>query len=348
MKKIEKIYKKLEEAKIQALLINSPSNFSYLTDSEYIDSYLIITPSKNYLITDKRFKFETELFKKEWEVIIDSDYFSSIKKIIKKEKIKYLGFEEKDLSFKEYQLIKEEVKLFKPVNILEEMRKIKTLQEIKRIKQAIKITSEIIEMVKRILSVGITEKRLCSEVNKFALLRGAQKLAFEPIVCFGENTAFPHAKPSFRRLSLNEVILIDVGVKFKNYCSDLTRVFYIGRIPKSFKKDFELVLEAQNLAFSLIREGIEVQMIDKKIRDFFKKHKRIRGVLHSTGHGIGIDVHEAPFLSVRSKEVLKENMVLTVEPGIYFKNKYGIRIEDIVLVKKKGAEILSEYIHKSI
>ncbi len=353
MRKLEKIYKKiykkLEEEKIDALLVNSDSNFSYLTDSEYIDSYLILTSSKNYLVTDKRFKFEAQYFsEKGWQVVINSNYFSSIEEIIRKEKIKYLGFEEKDVSFKEYQILKERVKVLKSVDVLEGIRKIKTPQEIRRIKQTIKITSEIIELVKEMLTPGITEKRLYADINKFALLRGAQSLAFEPIICFGENSAFPHAKPSFRRLSLNQMVLVDIGVKFKNYCSDLTRVFYIGRIPKSFRRDFELVLEAQRIAISLIKDGVEVAFIERKVREFFKKNKRISNVLHSVGHGIGIDVHEPPFLSIKSREILRENMVITIEPGIYFKNKYGIRIEDVVQVKKHKGEVLSEYIHKSI
>jgi len=347
VKRIKALLNKFSQYKIDAFLIESQSNKFYLTGKEF-EGFVLISFQGVYIISDARFSEEL-LSQKKFGVIITPFYFKELRKLIKKLKISHLGFEEKILAFKGYEILKECVKRMVPLqNILEEMRMIKDKEEIETIRESIRIISKCLEFIQEIISPGKTEKELASQLIRFMLLMGASNYSFFPIVLSGKNTSLPHGRPGNKKILLNEPILIDIGAKFRGYCSDLTRIFYLGRIPLIFKENFKLVKEAQDIAFKMIKPGMKISSIEKRVRDFFKKYRKNKFFLHSLGHGIGIDVHEHPFISQYNDLELREGMVFTIEPALYFAGKFGIRIEDIVLVNKRGVQVLSDYIHKSI
>ncbi|MCX7661853.1 MAG: M24 family metallopeptidase, partial [Candidatus Omnitrophica bacterium] len=162
----------------------------------------------------------------------------------------------------------------------------------------------------------------------------------------GPNSSYPHHISSERKIQNNEPVLIDLGVKFKGYCSDLTRIFFLGKIKLLIKSFYNLVKEAQDIALRNIKPGVCISLIERKVRSFFKRKGMTNYLYHSLGHGIGLEVHEAPRINLKNTQELKEDMVFTVEPGLYRKRDFGIRIEDIVLVTKNGCEVLSGALDK--
>ena len=188
----------------------------------------------------------------------------------------------------------------------------------------------------------MTEKDLSIEIEKFLRIKGDNDIAFNSIVASGKNTIFPHHYPTDEPIGKNHC-LIDLGSKYKGYCADLTRLIFYSKMSTIFKKVYNIIKKAQDLSIQKIKDGITAGEIDKIARDYITKQGFGKYFIHGLGHGIGLSVHEPPYLQPNNKQVLKEGMVITIEPAIYFKNTFGVRLEDMVLVQQKKGEILSEY-----
>ncbi|MCA9405762.1 MAG: M24 family metallopeptidase, partial [Candidatus Omnitrophica bacterium] len=191
---------------------------------------------------------------------------------------------------------------------------------------------------------GKSERDIYEHLEKFIK---AHKVgfSFSPIVASGPNAALPHAKITDRKFKANDVVLVDMGIDVKGYKSDLTRMFFLGKIPELVKTVHTHVDTAKNLAIETIRSGISVAKVDQQARKYLEKNKLSKYFGHALGHGVGLEIHENPRLSQKSREILEEGMIVTVEPGVYLPNKFGIRLEEMVLVTKSGCEILSDNIH---
>jgi len=344
--RIDRLRNRLKRKGINAIILSHPANVSYLTGFQTEESYLFVNESESLLITDFRYLAEYKNILKNSEIQIietDKSLIHSLKKINKRIGIKNLAFEEKYLNFFLYRELKKIFvkKLVPTKEIVEYMRAIKDKEEISLIKKAISITMDTFRYIKKILRPGIREIELAAEIERYIRIKGATQASFDIIVASGPNSSFPHAKKTNRKLCNNEPILVDLGVDFQGYKSDLTRMFFLGKMSTLFKRVYNIVETAQKLAKKAIRSGIPLEYIDKKARGFISQKGFGDCFKHSLGHGVGLEIHELPKIAPKNKKKLKNGMVLTLEPAIYLNNKFGVRIEDMVLVTPNGAEVLS-------
>ncbi|PMP68275.1 MAG: aminopeptidase P family protein [Thermodesulfobacterium geofontis] len=360
IKKIEWIRKFLEKNNLSAFLFTSFPNIFYLTQFRSSNAFIIIMPQKNYFLTDARY-FEMAKNKlKDWEVIlIENDTFSFFKKIIKKLKIKNLGFEKDGITYDFKEKLKIKGIRFKGFNgVLKDLRIIKDEEELKLLKEGIKKTDQVYREIVKFLREEIfskikelTELRLRGILISKIFELGGEGESFPAIIASGKNSAIPHWESSHNKIKINAPLLIDMGIVWKGYCTDFTRTIYLGKPHSEFKNFYEIVKTAWYKGFEKVKSGIPVSEIDKTIREYFRDKGVDKFFLHATGHGIGVEIHEPPriyyketFAKKRKKdeEIIKDGMVFTIEPGLYFPNKFGIRLENMVFVEKGKGEIYSE------
>jgi Xaa-Pro aminopeptidase len=224
--------------------------------------------------------------------------------------------------------------------LVEGLRQIKDNNELQKIKKAIMITLAAYRYIQKFLKPGIREIEIVGEIERFIHRHGARACAFEIIVASGPHAAYPHHVTSNRKLQNNEMVLIDMGVDYQGYKSDLTRTFFLGRIKPLANKVYTIVEQTQSHVVKLIRPGILSRELDAAARQYIWRQGYGPFFSHNLGHGVGLEIHEAPFLSSKSQTQLEAGMVFTVEPGIYLAGRLGVRIEDMVLVTDKGAQVL--------
>jgi Xaa-Pro dipeptidase len=220
-------------------------------------------------------------------------------------------------------------------------RMIKTEDEIERIGKACRIASRVADEIPEILKIGMTEKGIAAEIDYLGKSYGADGAAFNTIASFGPATALPHYQPGDRKLKKGSIALFDFGVLYRNYCSDITRTFLTKPINRSMARIYEIVAEAQSAAIDSIRPRIRAKKVDLAARNVIDEAGYGKQFIHSTGHGLGISEHDPGTIAEKSKDVLRENMVITVEPGIYLPGKGGVRIEDDILVTHSGNRSLT-------
>jgi Xaa-Pro aminopeptidase len=338
---------KISLENLDALLISSPVNITYLTGFREAEGYLLVSRGMRPLyFTNFLYRYEAEKLP-DCDICINTagDIFKLIAEMTRKLALKRLGFEAKHIPFLEYRKIKHflskyNIDFVKTADLVEGLRKIKTPQEIIYIRESISITLQALRFAQEIASAHITEKELSIEVEKFLRLKGDNQTAFPTIVASGKNSAFAHHICGQAKLNRN-FFLIDLGARHYGYCADLTRVFFWGKMSTLFKKIYDIVQKAKDLSIKNIRDGTPAKKVDLSARKYIEKKGFAKYFGHGLGHGVGLAVHEAPFLNSKNEEILKEGMVITVEPAIYLNGKFGIRLEDMVLVKQNKGEILS-------
>src|SRR5690606_4488529 len=214
------------------------------------------------------------------------------------------------------------------------------------ITQAADIADKAISAILQLIKVGMTEKELARKLELIIEELGSEKVAFETIVASGVHTALPHHRTSNKEIVVNEPVLLDFGATVNGYCSDMTRTIFIGNPSDEYRNIYNLVLKAHDEAIRKVKTGVTGQEIHQTVLDVFGKEQVF--LPHSTGHGVGLEIHEGPRLSLGSNEILKENMVVTVEPGLYYEGKFGVRIEDLGVVTKKRYKNLYKNLTKLI
>ena len=352
-KRLEDIRKSIREAKLDSLLICNQANITYLTGQVSNEAYLLLTPQKNFYITDFRYLEEAKQNIKNFTIQkINGALFNLIKQLCQKTKTKYLGFEAKFLSFGEYEKLKEKfstkIKFIPTYDLIEFYRQIKSEKEIQCIKHATQITTAALGFAKGIISPGIKEYDLAVRLKQFILDKGGDSFSFDIIVASGPNSAFPHHVTTKRIVKNNEPILVDMGVDFKGYKSDLTRVFFLGKMTPIFRRIYHIVQQAQAETIKQIKPGVSISKIDSLARQYINRKGYGCYFGHNLGHGLGLQIHEEPHISSKNKNPLLPGMVFTIEPAIYLNGRFGIRLEDMVLVTQKGVEVLSDSLDKSI
>jgi len=345
--RIKKCVSQIRSQKLDALILSNPVNITYLSNFRDAEGYLLVTSQEElFYFTNFIYEYEAKA-QKIWTVIPSKgNIFKSISDLIRKLNLHNVGFEAKNIGFLEYEKIKQslsdkEVNLSQTVNFVEKLRAVKSSDEIALIKKATAITQETLCFVEEIYDRTMTEKDLSTEIERFIRVKGANDVSFPTIVAYGKNSALPHHEPKGVLNTKDGFSLIDLGAKYCEYCADLTRVFTWGKIPILFKKVYDIVRKAQDLSIKRIKDGVPAKDVDKTAREFIERKGFDKYFGHGLGHGVGLDVHESPYLNPHSNELLKEGMVVTIEPAIYLQGKFGIRIEDMVLVKKNKGEILS-------
>ena len=351
MTRIQKV-KKLLGKNFDALLISSTPNIIYLTgfagfSDQEREAYLLIAKKRNYIFTDGRY-FEVVRKIKAFqlvEVSANKSFGQAFKEIVAKEKIKKLAVDEDNIKVIELIKIKRAVKVCSDENSIENLRTIKDETEIENVRKACSLGDQTFKYILSEIRIEITEKTLAQKIEIFILSHGAQ-ISFRPIVAFGENSSSPHHVSSDRKLRKNEIVLLDFGVKVNDYCSDMTRTVFFGKANNQQKKIYRTVLESQSKAIKLLKLSIKnhVSIGSSDLDKTARIHIESEGyppIPHSLGHGIGLEVHEKPSLSPKSKDVLTKGMIFSVEPGIYIPGFCGIRIEDLVLLTAKGPQIIT-------
>ena len=269
-----------------------------------------------------------------------------LKKIIKRLrdlKIRNVGFD--SLKASTYLKLKEssdEIMFKDAGDIIWTLRKVKTPSEISLIRKAAELTSRGMRRAAEVIEAGLSEREVAAEIEYEMRKAGSDGVSFDTIVSSGPNSAFPHGGCGDRVIKKDDLVIIDVGAKYRDYCSDQTRTFIIGKPSSKQIRIYETVRRAQELAVKSVQAEVKASEVDRVARDHISKAGYGEYFVHSLGHGVGLDVHEPPTLSPKSKDVLVEGNVVTVEPGIYIPGFGGVRIEDTVLVLKDGAEKLTE------
>lgn len=347
------VRKKLTENKLDAILISSASNITYLTNysgfaKEEREAYLLVIKDKQYIFTDGRYTQAVKQLIPNFKLIEISSKLSfekALKNIVKKNKLKKIGFEGHSLTYLEHHLLSKSFRNLKHIR-LSSLRVLKTKDEISKIKKACELGDKTFDYILKKIRLGVSEKEIAFEIEFFIKKNGADT-SFRSIVAFGKNSAIPHHQTSDKRLTTKDkLILLDFGVKLNNYCSDMTRTISFGKPTSEQKKMYETVLAAQqksieNLNLLITQQpNIPAFQIDKVARDYIIS-KGYKTIPYSVGHGIGIEVHEAPHLSPKSKDILKEGMVFSIEPGIYIPGFGGVRIEDLAVLEKNKVRLLT-------
>jgi Xaa-Pro aminopeptidase len=224
---------------------------------------------------------------------------------------------------------------------VDRMRMVKSPAEVDAIRASARLCVRAFLQAVRRFRPGMTENEAAAEIDYRMRRLGASGTAFETIVAAGARAALPHARPGVERLAAGQPVLIDMGANLGGYMSDMTRVVHLGAPPRKYARLYQAVLEAQQAALAAIRPGAEARQVDGAARRILKKHGLDRFFTHSTGHGVGLEIHEGPRIGAKSKDTLEAGMVITVEPGVYLAGEAGVRIEDTVVVTTAGAEILT-------
>ncbi|MCR4338221.1 MAG: Xaa-Pro peptidase family protein [Candidatus Omnitrophica bacterium] len=343
--RIKKFLASLKKHHLDAYLVTNDTNIRYLTGFPASESWLLVTPRGSYYITDARYTLEA---KKGLKGVKVQQYTQSIAKTIfelaESSKVKTLGFDARHLSLWQFQQLKKTcpraIKLVIQNGLIEELREIKEPSEVQQIRECLKIHFKAYSYLKGIVRPGISEKAILTKLEGHVKSQNVG-FSFPSIIASGPHSCFPHAKVTSRKLQKNEPVLIDMGIDIHGYKSDLTRMFFLGRIPPRIREVEQFVKDAQEEAIKKIKPGVIAADVDRAARQYLEKHGVAQYFSHSLGHGVGLDIHEAPRLSQYNTSPLKEGMVITVEPAVYIPNQFGIRIEDMVLVTAKGCEVLS-------
>ena len=338
----------LHKANANAILVTRGTNVTYLTGFTGDDSYLLVTPDTEVLLSDPRFTTQLEDECPGIELLIrrpGTPILKSVVRAVRSAGIGRLAIEAGSMTVEAFQKLSGELpglELVPLSGVVEQLREVKDREEIEQIRHAIQVAERAFAVVKASLRRECSEKSIADALDHQVRLFGGEGCSFPPIVAVGPRSALPHARPGSTRLCESGFVLVDWGATGPGfYLSDLTRMVISGKVPARLERIYGIVLAAQRTAIEAIRPGAVMEEIDAAARRVIAEAGYGRRFGHSLGHGIGLEIHEQPRLAVDQKRPLKPNMIVTVEPGIYLPGWGGVRIEDDVLVTKNGFEVLS-------
>ena len=346
--RVRRLRKLLTERGLDAFVATDRADVRYLTGFTGDDSALVVTANKKILVTDNRYTGQAKVDCPGLRVHVRSESLeNAIATIIGKSRKpahrSIVAVDSDALSVRRYRSLRRTlgraVGLRGADGLIGQLRLRKDVSEIAGIRRAVVVAEKAMGWLRDHLEIGMTEQEAAGRVDCRMRRLGSSAAAFDTIAAFGRNAALPHARAGRTKLRSAQPMLFDWGATVDGYKSDLTRCYFTGRIPAYFADAYERVLEAQLAAIETVRPGISLKQVDAAARGVLAGRAGCYG--HGTGHGIGLDVHEAPAVHSRGGGVVQEGMVLTIEPGIYVPGRFGIRIEDDVLVTAKGHKILS-------
>ena len=341
-KRVKTIRRRLNKKKISCLLVTKPANVTYTTGFLGDDSWVVITNRGAWLLTDSRYTEQAGKQCPDCKIVERTGPMAEAAgQLVKKLKSVKTVTVENSTSLAAFEALKKNLKtrIKTAADIIEELRSIKDSSEVAAVKKAAQIAAQALKQSLQYTKAGITENELAGMLD-FQIRKLGAINNFSTMAAFGANASRPHHQPGQRKLRKNDTILIDFGVRYKGYCSDITRCFVVGRPSAFYKKVYNAVEDAQAAALKMIKAGVEIKKVDAAGRKVIAKYDLpVYG--HGTGHGLGLQVHELPVVSAKSKGRLKAGQVITIEPGVYIPGKTGVRIEDDILVTDSGYRILS-------
>jgi Xaa-Pro aminopeptidase len=333
-------------AKVDSLLVTSPANWYYLTGFTGESGALLVSRRASTLITDGRFVTQSREETFGIRIIRQKEsLFASVGKYVKGSAAARVGFDPAQLTVSQLQVLRKatgsKCHWVPAPGLVEALRMRKDASELAQMRKAAILAGEILEGALPMLRPGVREFEVGAEIEYQMRKRGASGPAFETIVAFGERAALPHARPTSKRLRKNELVVLDLGVILGHYCSDMTRTVFVGRAPRRIRRWYQAVLEAQRAAIAAVKNGVSCGEVDAAARQVLTDYRLEQLFVHSTGHGLGLEVHEDPRVARGQKKRLEPGNVITVEPGVYAEGIGGIRIEDDVAVHADRAEVLT-------
>lgn len=344
MQKLEKLRALMEKKNLDALIVTSGQNRRYISGFTGSAGLLVITKAKQLFITDFRYIEQAAEQAPDFEIIEhkQSIVLETAAQLLK-EGAQQVGFEHEDVTFALYQQFRDAVKadLIPASGLIEELRLIKSEAELQIMKTAAEIADAAYTHILTFVKPGMKEIEVSNELEFFMRKQGATQSSFDTIVASGYRSALPHGVASEKEIQKGELVTLDYGALYNGYCSDITRTFAVGEISDKLREIYDIVLEANLRGVAGVKPGITGKEADALTRDYISEKGYGQYFGHSTGHGVGMDVHESPALSFRSDTVLKPGMVVTVEPGIYIPEVGGCRIEDDLVLTADGSERLT-------
>ena len=343
--RIDKLTASLPKYGVQALLITQPENRIYLSGYTGDSGALFITPERSYIITDFRYIEQTREQSPHLNLVkIETTLEETLAELINRLKVSTLGFEASHITYKSYQALVARITgtKFIPVEgLVENNRMVKDASELTAIEKAMSLLDEGFAHICSFIKPEMSERSIALELEVFMRQKGAEKVAFPYIVASGSRSSLPHGEASAKTLRSGEVITLDFGVVVDNYHSDMTRTIALGKPSDELKEIYNIVLKAQETGISAVKAGVPANAVDKAAREVIKAYGYGEYFGHSTGHGVGLAIHENPTVSFINDTVLQSGMVITIEPGIYLPGIGGVRIEDSLVVEENGCRLLT-------
>jgi len=341
----KRLIRRFGPEKIDALLVTNPRNVCYLSGFRGDDSVLLVTGEETFLLTDSRYAEEAGDAARGLTVVVrKKGMMRAAVKVARKAGAPRLGVEAQAMTLAEadeLEKCRRGTEVCRTRGLVEKLRMVKDAEELAAIRRAVEIAEEAFRLTLARIGPGMTERESALLLDRTMQDLGADGPAFPTIVASGERTSLPHAVPTQRRIRRGEAVLFDWGARWKMYNSDLTRMVFWDRIPAAIQRIYEIVLAAQRRAVAKVRPGRRTGKIDAAARNYLKAHRHGKHFSHGLGHGIGMAVHEPPSLRPDRETTLRTGMVFSVEPGVYIPGRGGVRIEDLVLVTRKGHSTLS-------
>jgi len=345
-KRRKTVVRELAARGLDCLVVTHPPNWYYLTGFTGESGALVITGSGTTLLTDGRFtgqaKGETSGIKIEQQ---KGGLYSGLGELLLREGNESFGIDPGQLTITQWKAVKKaagaKCKGVEAGGVVEHLRWQKDAGELALMRKAAILAGEVLEGALKLVRPGVRESEIGAEIEYQMRKRGASGPSFETIVASGRRGALPHARPTAKRLRKNELVVLDLGVILGKYCSDMTRTVYLGRAPKRIRRWYGAVQEAQAAGVAAVKAGVTCGQVDAAARDVLKKNGLEQFFVHSTGHGLGLEVHEEPRIARGQAVRLEAGNVITIEPGIYVEGVGGIRIEDDVAVRAGGNEVLT-------
>jgi Xaa-Pro aminopeptidase len=321
-------------------------NVRYLSGFTGSNARLLVEPDRMILFTDPRYTIQAGAECQCLVKTVKGPLEVAVGAAAKQRRIRRLGFEANRISWMAHEALREQtgkpIALKPAAGLVEQWRMVKHPEEIARIREAVQVAARAFERtIRRIRPSHTKEKELAGILELEMKRLGADGPSFDTIVASGTHTALPHAQPRPAVIQTDQLLLIDMGASVSGYASDMTRTLAVGRIHPEGKRMYRAVLEAQLAAIAAARPGVTAAHVDRAARAVLKGHGLGKEFVHSTGHGLGLEIHESPRLGAREKVRLEEGMAITIEPGVYRQGFCGVRIEDTVLVTRTGAEVLT-------
>lgn len=346
-KRIEKTRKTLTNENLDAILIKKKENCFYLSGYTGEDAFLLISNDDLFIITDSRYEeqafAEAAIFK---SVILKTNLIDETVNQIIKEDIKKIGFIKSELSYDEFtqmsSKLSDKSELLPLRDIVSELRVIKSQYETEKIKNAVDLADRAFDHIFKIIRPGIAESDIALEIEYFMKKNGASGTSFETIVASGVRSSLPHGTATDKKIEMGDAITVDFGAVIDKYCSDITRTVFLGNPSEEMKRIYNIVLEAQITAEHSAFEGVSGKEIDAVARNIICEAGYKENFGHGLGHGVGLETHEQPRLSPSGEVIMKNGMVVTVEPGIYIKGVGGVRIEDMIVINGQKPIILTK------
>jgi Xaa-Pro aminopeptidase len=333
-------------AGIDSLLVTHLPGIRYLTGFTGSNGMLLATRGQTTFFTDSRYTTQARAeCSCRVEIVKGRAMLPAVAKAVAKQGGKRIGMEPSRLTLVVYEFLKQGLPLgaefVKADGLVDTLRMVKSAGEIAAIRRAVATTSRAFAAAMKRVKAGMAERDVAAEIDYQARRAGAEGPCFETIVASGERAALPHARPTAAAVQGNRLLLIDMGACQDGYASDMTRTVGMGHPPTRLRSAYQAVWESQLAALDAVRPGIPVEKVDAAARRVLRKHGLEKAFVHSLGHGLGLEIHEGPRLGRGEKAKLEAGMVITIEPGVYVPDDYGIRIEDTVLVTAAGCEVLT-------